>query len=40
MGCLEAFLRKENVNLVDKNLEEGSVKFNEIPDDQYLCPFL
>ena len=39
MGCLEAFCRRENVNLVDQNLEEGTVKFKDIPDDQYLCPF-
>ena len=38
MGCLEAFCRKENIHLVDEKLKEGTVDFNEIPDDQYLCP--
>ena len=40
MGCIKSFIDKQNnYTINDKKLKEGILTFDDIPDDQYLCPF-
>ena len=40
MGCLKSFIDKQNnYTINEKKLKEGILTFDDIPDDQYLCPF-